>query len=237
MHLYPDHVADLPALLWRNSETRKQSLPIVGPSGNETAPAFDAFLSRLFDGAHGAFEVLGGTLRGKGEGAPLETRVIDVARTEPCACSIRPGALNEAGVRVMPLGVPHAAMPSLAYRIDSARTSVVFGSDQTGTNPKFIELAKNADVLVLHLAIGTGMTSPFQAAPDVVGRVAHDAAARSLVLSHIGQFDIDAAVADVKKSYAGPITVATDLQCVSPPRDEAPRGATSGHENRHSQRR
>jgi hypothetical protein len=145
----------------------------------------------------------------------LETQVIAVARKEPSRVLDKAGVLDEAGVRVMALGVPHATMRSLVYRIDSTRTSVVFGSDQTGTNPKLIELAKNADVLVLHLAIGTGMTSPFQAAPDVVGRVAHDAAARSLVLSHIGQFAIDAAVAEVKKSYVGPITVATDLQYVS----------------------
>jgi ribonuclease BN (tRNA processing enzyme) len=207
-HLHPDHVSDLPALLWRNGQDRHEPLPIAGPSGNDAAPDFDSFLHRLFDGKNGAFQVLGGTLRGTGEGAPLDITVVDVARVEPSL------VLDKAGVRVRALGVPHANMPSLAYRVESAGTSVVFGSDQTGTNPRFVEFARNADLLVMHLAIGTGATSPFHAAPDVVGRIARDAAARRLVVSHIGQFDIRAAVDEVKKYYAGPITIAEDLQCI-----------------------
>jgi hypothetical protein len=34
-----------------------------------------------------------------------------------------------------------------------------------------------------------------------------------LVLSHIANFDLDAAVADVKRNYTGPLTVGADLQC------------------------
>ena len=39
-HLHPDHVSDLPALLWLSHQARKDPLPIVGPSGNEVAPSF-----------------------------------------------------------------------------------------------------------------------------------------------------------------------------------------------------
>jgi ribonuclease BN (tRNA processing enzyme) len=207
-HLHPDHVSDLPALLWQSHRAANEPLPIVGPSGNDAVPRFDTFLNRLFDGKTGAFQVLGGTLRGAGEGVPLDITVIDVARAEPSI------VLDRAGVRVTALGVPHANIPSLAYRVESAGGSVVFGSDQTGTNPKFVEFARNADVLVLHLAIGAGAaTSPFHAPPSVVGRIARDAAPRRLVLSHIGAYDIDAALVELKKYYAGAITVAEDLQC------------------------
>jgi ribonuclease BN (tRNA processing enzyme) len=208
-HLHPDHVSDLPALLWRNSETRKEPLPIAGPSGNNAAPAFDVFLDRLFDGKHGAFQVLGGVLGGAGEGVRLAITVVDAARAEPTL------VLDKAGVRVTALGVPHANMPSLAWRIDTAGASVVFASDQTGTNPKFVEFARGADLLIMHLALGLGASNAFHASPDVVGRVARDAGARRLVLSHIGQFDIDTAVAAVKKHYSGPVTVAEDLQCTA----------------------
>ena len=92
-HLHPDHVSDLPALLWRNGQDRHEPLPITGPSGNEAAPSFDSFLHRLFDGKNGAFQVLGGTLRGTGEGAPLDITVVDVARVEPSL------VLDKAGVR------------------------------------------------------------------------------------------------------------------------------------------
>ena len=63
-HLHPDHVSDLPALLWLSDQVRKEPLPIVGPSGNDVAPSFSTFLSRLFDEKNGAFQVLGGTLGG-----------------------------------------------------------------------------------------------------------------------------------------------------------------------------
>jgi ribonuclease BN (tRNA processing enzyme) len=92
--------------------------------------------------------------------------------------------------------------------------SVVFSSDQNGTNPKFTEFAKGADILVMHLAIAAGATtSPVHAAPAVVGRIAQDAGVKRLIVSHIGLFDLDAATADLKKFYAGPLTIGADLQC------------------------
>jgi transposase len=86
---------------------------------------------------------------------------------------------------------------------------------ETGTNPRFAEFARASDILVMHLTIGAGESSPLHASPDVVGRVARAANARRLILSHIGQFDLEAAVAQVKKEYAGPVIVGSDLQCVS----------------------
>jgi ribonuclease BN (tRNA processing enzyme) len=36
-HLHPDHVSDLPALLWVSQQVRTEPLPIIGPSGNSVA--------------------------------------------------------------------------------------------------------------------------------------------------------------------------------------------------------
>jgi ribonuclease BN (tRNA processing enzyme) len=94
---------------------------------------------------------------------------------------------------------------------------VVFSSDQNGTNPKFIDFAKGADLLILHLAIGVGANNPNQALPLVVGQMAQAAQPKQLILSHIANFDLNAAVADVKKTYTGPLTVAADLQCTPVP--------------------
>src|ERR1700754_1281931 len=58
-HLHPDHVSDLPAFLWLSHEVRKEPLMIFGPSGNDAAPDFPTFLSRMFDEKTGAFPVLG----------------------------------------------------------------------------------------------------------------------------------------------------------------------------------
>jgi ribonuclease BN (tRNA processing enzyme) len=66
----------------------------------------------------------------------------------------------------------------------------------------------------MHLAIPVGAPpSPLHASPAVVGRIAQEAGVKRLILSHIGQFDLEAAVAEVKKSYTGALTVGADLQC------------------------
>jgi ribonuclease BN (tRNA processing enzyme) len=207
-HLHPDHVSDLPALLWLSHEARKDPLPIVGPSGNDAAPTFPMFLSRLFDEKNGAFQVLGSTLGADtAGGVRLDVRVVDATKAEPST------AYDQQGVVVTALGIPHGNVPTLAYRVQTRDVSVVFSSDQTGTNPRFVEFAKGANLLVMHLAIGAGASNPRHASPAVVGRVARDAGVGRLIVSHIGEFDLDAAIAELKKFYTGPLTVGADLQC------------------------
>jgi ribonuclease BN (tRNA processing enzyme) len=210
-HLHPDHVSDLPALLWLSHQIRKDPLPIVGPSGNDVAPSFPTFLSRLFDEKNGAFQVLGTTLGGTqgktGGGVRLDIGVVDATKLAPST------VFDRQGVTVTALGIPHGDIPTLAYRVQTRDVSVVFSSDQTGTNPRFVEFAKGANVLVMHLNIAAGATSPLHASPAVVGRVAQDAGVGRLIVSHISQFDLDAAIAELKKFYTGPLTVGSDLQC------------------------
>jgi ribonuclease BN (tRNA processing enzyme) len=214
-HLHPDHVSDLPALLWLSNQVRKEPLPIVGPSGNEIAPSFPTFLSRLFDEKNGAFQVLGPTLGAAqgnlGGGVRLNISVADVTKAEPTI------VFDGEGLTVRALGIPHGNMPTLAYRVQTRDISVVFSSDQTGTDPKFIEFAKGSNVLIMHMAIAPGAKSPLHASPAVVGGIARDADVGRLIVSHIGLFDVDAAVAEVKKSYPGQLTVGADLQCTPVP--------------------
>jgi len=215
-HLHPDHVSDLPALLWLSQLARKEPLPIVGPSadkglvgpaGNDVAPDFSTFLERLFDEKNGAFQVMGGALGGRGNGVRLNVSVIDVTKAEPST------VFEGQGLKVAAIGIPHANMPTLAYRVETSDGSIVFSSDQNGTDPKFVEFAKNANLLIMHLAIAAGTTSPLHAAPAVVGRIAQDAHVGRLIVSHIGLFDLDAAIADLRKSYTGPLIIGADLQC------------------------
>jgi len=221
-HLHPDHISGLPALLWLSEQTRGEPLPTVGPSGNDVMPAFPAFLSRLFDQNNGAFQILGGTVGSEGRGVLLDVTVVDVASTEALT------VLDQPEMTVTALGIPHGNIPALAYRVQVGGASTVFSTDQNGTSPAFIEFARDADVLVMHLAIGAGrrgagdrqivrgggpQSDPLHAAPAVVGRVARDAGVGRLVLSHIGLFDLESAVAEVRTSYAGPLTVGADLQC------------------------
>jgi len=205
-HLHPDHSSDLPGVLWSGRNTRNDTLPIAGPSGNDAAPALNDFLTRLFDPKSGSWEVLSSVVT-PGPGVKLDPRVVDVTRQEPTT------VYDRDGVKVSAMGIPHGNLPTVAYRVETQGVTVVLSSDQNGTNPRFPDFAKGADILLMHLAIGVNANNPNQALPAVVGSVAQSANPKRLVLSHIGNFDLDAAVTDVKKNYSGPLTIGADLQC------------------------
>lgn len=217
-HLHPDHVSDLPALLWVSQQVRTEPLPIIGPSagkgvagpaGNDVAPDFPTFLSRLFDDKNGAFPAMGGALGGRGNGVRLNVSVVDVMKAEPSP------VFEGQGLKVTALGIPHANMPTLAYRVETQDGSIVFSSDQNGTNPNFVDFARNANVLIMHLNAPVGSTNPLHAAPAVVGRIAQESNAGRLIVSHIGLAGpaLDAAITDLKQVYTGPLNIGADLQC------------------------
>ena len=209
-HLHPDHVSDLPAVLWSARQTRNDMLPIFGPSGDEAAPSFPTYLARQFDPKNGAYEVLGSVMAPTPSNPPqmrIDAHELDVTKADPSP------VWDRDGIKVTAMGIPHGNLPNLAYRIETQGKTVVYSSDQNGTNPRFPAFAQGANLLIMHLAIGVGANNPNQALPYVVGQVAQSAHPKRLVLSHIANFDLDAAVADVKKVYTGPLTIGADLQC------------------------
>ena len=222
-HLHPDHVSDLPAFLRLSHEVRKEPLMIFGPSGNDAAPEFLTFIARLFDEKTGAFPVLGSALGGSHGGGGvrpdigrvvpggvrLDVGVIDVAKADPST------VLQREHTTVTALGIPHGNMPTLAYRVQTGNVSVVFSSDQNGTDPKFVEFAKGANVLIMHLAVAPGVINPLHATPAVVGRMAQEAGVGQLIVSHFGLFDLDVAIADLRRSYSGALIVGADMQCTT----------------------
>jgi ribonuclease BN (tRNA processing enzyme) len=226
-HLHPDHVADLPALLWLSERARKQPLPIAGPSGNDAFPGIRLFLRRLFDGAAGAFQVLSGTVGGPGAGVSLDISEIDAASTQPV------NVLSAGTLRVTALPVAHGNAPAIAYRIDVGNRAIVFSSDQNGKTAGFASFARDADVLVMHLVLSPLAAATQQglhAAPRTVGEVATAANARKLVLGHFAKptrseaapdtfslSDLPGSVREVSATYKGPVVVSRDLECITIP--------------------
>ncbi|MFN2325003.1 MAG: MBL fold metallo-hydrolase [Gemmatimonadales bacterium] len=221
-HLHPDHVSDLPALLWLSELARQQPLKIAGPSGGGAFPSLDAFLRRLFDGSNGVFPILAGTLGQSGQGVRLAPLVVDAS------AATAQQVLSDTGLEISAIGVPHGSVPSIAYRVQVGDRSIVFGSDQNGSDSRFSAFAAGADVLVMHLGLTEQAPPPIaqvHAKPATVGQVARTAQAKRLVLSHFIEgpstfaewfslFDLDQAVGEVRKHFAGPIDTAADLQCI-----------------------
>lgn len=224
-HVHADHSSDVPALLWLSETARQQPLRVAGPSGAGAFPSIEGFLTRLFDSIGGAFPVMSGTLGQNGQGVRLDVTTIDATAATPVT------VLTDGDLEVRALGVPHGNVPTIAYRVRVGDRSVVFGSDQNGSNPAFASFAAGADVLVLHLTIGREAPEPLarlHARPTTVGEMARAAGPGRLVLSHLGKAPptlatpqwfslaaLDQAVAEVKRSYAGPVETAVDLQCIS----------------------
>jgi ribonuclease BN (tRNA processing enzyme) len=130
-------------------------------------------------------------------------------------------------VRITTIPVSHGrAIPSLAYRFDTADGSVVFSGDTT-VNEDLITLAQDADILIHQVADlnylerhgVTGSTLARMAAlqTDVteVGKVAERARVHELILSHYLPAEPEA-ITDAEwaeragKGFSGTTTAGTD---------------------------
>jgi ribonuclease BN (tRNA processing enzyme) len=204
-HFHPDHAAEVPALLWPQGA----ALRVAGPSGSSGFPALDDWLDGLF-GPRGVFRVLAGRLE-------LDAVTVDVTAGAPAE------VWRDGDVRVSGIGVPHADVPAVGYRVDVGDASVAFSSDQNGSDPAFIEFVRDVDVLVVHLGRGedaTGRGAELHARPSVWGALAAEAGVGRLVASHISTSSpqvLADSLAYLRAAYPGPITVGEDLLCVALP--------------------
>jgi ribonuclease BN (tRNA processing enzyme) len=190
-HLHTDHSAGLPALLKSgNFSDRDRPLPIAGPDGDGVFPGVDDFLTSVLDRDRGAYAYLSGFLDGSGDTPMLMTLEV-------------------------------AAGDTVAFRVRAGDTTIVFGSDQNGNDLAFAEFARDASILVMHMAVPedvSGVGRRLHAPPSVIGEVARQANPGKLVLSHFmarSLKDLETNVALVRRGYAGSITVADDMSCVT----------------------
>jgi ribonuclease BN (tRNA processing enzyme) len=154
----------------------------------------------LFDPKNGAFPAAGGRLGGM---VSLKVSTIDQTKADATVVFSGPD------VTVSAVGVPHNRIPAVAYRVQARKTSIVFTGDQNGSDARFLELARGADILVANLNGGHD--------PAAIGRVATEAGVRRLVLSHLPYRDLKPLVAEVQRSYKGSLTIGEDLQCLPIP--------------------
>lgn len=213
-HFHPDHASELPALLWSDIfSNRSAQLNVSGPAG-DGSEGLKGFLSAIHNMA-----------------APIDafTRIntIEVFPQKDSTAVIYKNDMFE----VAAIGVNHANKPSLAYKVTIDNKSIVFGADQTLDSPGFIDFAKGADLLVLHLAISEVADKPFtnlHAKPSKVGTVAQESQVQRVVLSHLMKLDsshararefslsdLNSNIELVKANFKGTIILAEDLACIS----------------------
>ncbi|HSG45534.1 MAG TPA: MBL fold metallo-hydrolase [Anaerolineales bacterium] len=215
-HFHADHVSDLPAFLWaaRVSGRVYRNLTVVGPTGNMDFPDIHTFLQTLLDGDNGAFRQL--------SVIPIEVVSADAGGTRITT------VYKDNNIEILALGVPHANSPTLAFKLILGETSVVFGADQNGRNPDFLQFIQNVDLLVLHFAIdenpgramvGEGSALEYHAPPSLVGQMAAAGDPGTLLLSHLNlrdprSADLESNLEIVRSEYSGPVILAEDLLCI-----------------------
>jgi len=214
-HLHTDHSADFSALLKSGSfSERDRPLPVAGPDGDGVFPGLKDFLVATLDRDEGAYGYLSAFLDGTA-GTPMLT---------PREVQTGPPALlwSSEDLAIDGMQVPHGIVPAVAFRVRSGDTTIVFASDQNGSDPEFVNFAKDASILVMHMVVPqdvTGVGRRLHAPPSVIGEVAGRASPDKLVLSHFmarSLRDLEGNVSIVRKGYSGDVVLAEDLACVTP---------------------
>jgi ribonuclease BN (tRNA processing enzyme) len=213
-HFHIDHSGDFPALIFSSwFEERTRPLPVYGPAGNEYMPSTTEFVHDLFSDPHGAWRYLSELVE-PGEGGTYQLQPHDVATEAAPALVLRNDTMALYAVRVV-----HGAFPALAWRVEMGGKRIVFSGDTNGDGEGLTQLAMNADLFVAHNAVpedATGVERRLHMPPSVIGTTAAHAHVKQLVLSHrmlrtLGKED--ATRAEIRRSYAGPVAFANDLDC------------------------
>lgn len=213
-HLHSDHLVDLYQLIissWHQGRDRPQI--VYGPRGTRAfvdgtmAIWRDELAQRI---AH--------------ERRP-STQALEIDVREITAGEV----LTQGGVRVHAVDVAHQPVKHAFGFVFAAAGKKLVLSGDTAYCPALIAAAQDADVLVhecfVHremkltpgrTAEGLHNVASYHTLSSEVGKVAHEARARCLVLNHFVpvKFDKSALLAEVRCDYAGPVVVGEDLMRV-----------------------
>lgn len=227
-HLHADHASDLPALVKASFfEERSRPLPIYGPTGNKFMPSTVTFVRALFDSTRGAYRYLGDFLSPLTKNTyKLQPRDVEevhgkLGTKRKPQNEIRYVFANER-LQAMAVHVVHGTLPALAWRIDAGGKRIVFSGDMNGEGGGLERLAQEADLLIAHNAVpenAGGVERNLHMPPSVIGRLAHEAGVKQLVLSHRMRRTLGheaETIEAIKKNYAGPVVFASDLECFQP---------------------
>ncbi len=216
-HFHTDHSADFPALLKSGYfSARERPLPVAGPDAGGPFPGLGAYLHSMLDASSGAYGYLSGYLDGSGGLVKIEATEVSSELAEP----LRVFGDKSSDIRIDAMHVPHGIVPALAFRVRVGEVSIVFSSDQNGTDPDFISFVQGATILVMHMPIpesATGGARQLHALPGVLGEIADKGNVETLLLSHFmarSLSNLEENVEFVRGEYKGTIVIASDLACM-----------------------
>lgn len=219
-----DHTLDFPALIAAAlREGRTRSLPLFGPTGNRLAPSTMTFVRALLDGTRGAYRHLSRVLSPLAkDGFKLEphdvrtrTPAVGVRRGKKEIVDVALGRRFQAAATYMTEEGP----PVLAWRVRNGARRIVVTGDLSGEAEHLERLARASDLLIVDQTLAPDIAvsrQPVIRSPAVIGQMATQVGAKGLILAQrtAGDFGEEpAALAEIRKNYAGPVAFADDLDC------------------------
>jgi ribonuclease Z len=214
-HLHSDHVTGIMDVLWAGWIQRRWTTPprVYGPPGTQH------FIDHLIESMAYDIKVRIGPVLRKEHLVPEVIEVEEGWRTEG-------GSWQLSAFRVEHNPVDQA----FGFRVDQDGSSIVISGD-TKVSENLVKHSQDADILVHEIYLERGLQDMAANARDAeerarfellrtyhtssseVGKVAADANAKHLVLSHVlrSQGDQSAFDADITPAYTGRLTLGEDL--------------------------
>jgi ribonuclease BN (tRNA processing enzyme) len=225
-NLRSERTADLPAVTRLPSvPARTRVLPVYGPAGSRTMPSTVSFVRALFDPTRGAWRHLGEMVNPLGKVSyklePHDLRATP-ARLGPARQrrEERLTVVAKEHLRATAVPVMSESTPTLIWLLESNNKRVLISADTSDV--KTLERAtKGADMLVVANAPAqrTATDASSLLTPEAIGRLAHAAGVKHLVLTPRVQATVKSVEQlreAVEAHYHGDLTIANDLDCVTP---------------------
>jgi ribonuclease BN (tRNA processing enzyme) len=230
-HLHADHAGGLPGLVKARAVSTRGTITfhVFGPGGSgpgkggknkdgeapATFPSTTRYIELMF-GEQGAFSYL------RNFSAPITFKASNLpaqhnAQHKPDAL---PGVIvDKDGLVIRAIAGHHGDAPAVIYRVDYKGKSITFSGDIDPLGHAALRrIAKGTQLLVVNAAVLNPPDSPqvlytLHTAPADIGRLAKEAGAGSLLLSHISPAvdgEHDAVTQSIRQNYPGPIQFAQD---------------------------
>jgi ribonuclease BN (tRNA processing enzyme) len=226
-HLHTDHSVDLPAYIMASFfGDRSRDLPIFGPPAGNGFPSLNDWLAALFSGEHAAYPYLAGFMIPSGASYRIVPTTVNLREGE-IATVFKNDRLTIKAIRVV-----HGPVPAVAWRVEAGGRSVVYLGDTDARAPALVAFAKDADLLVVNLAIAEDTTDPvataLHAPPSRLATLAMRAGVHRLLLSHLmerSERAMPASLRIIASIYKGSVDVAHDGECIALRADRTPNGS------------
>jgi ribonuclease BN (tRNA processing enzyme) len=193
-HFHNDHISDLPAIIWSNNygTYRKRPLNIYGPKGFKEY--FKILMTKILRPKELIYKINIRELRNN------STLMIQSNKNNLIRIKIKKVKHNR---------------ESIAYRIEYKNKVLVYSGD-LGYCSSIIELAKNADLLILECAFPNNMPKPEHLSPSLCGEIATKVDAKKLILTHLyPECDKVDILKQCRKTFNGEIIKAKDFLSIN----------------------